>query len=411
MAATARQFGVEELRPALAPDASAGQKAAFARFAETGLPHHKIEAWKYTSLVHLARAGFQPSPANIDLPDALPPKLEGMARAVFVNGRFAATLSDAAIAGFQPMHAAALAPVLGDEAADDPMLALAAALGEDGAVLALGDGATPLDLLYVTVPGTAPQMAHTRNVIRVAAGASATVVERHLALGAGEQTLANGSTEIELGEGATLDHVKLQAEAGNANHIWHHVAHVPAGATYNSHVVSVGGGLARNRITAHLLGEGAHCTLDGAYAGREKQHLDHTSKIVHAVADTTSRQVYKGVLDDNARGVFQGHIVVAEDAQRTDGHQRNQALMLSDRAEIDSKPMLEIYADAVKCSHGATAGDLDENQLFYLQSRGIPRDEARRLLVEAFLAETIDGIPFEPARAAALTLVQEHLAR
>jgi len=186
---------------------------------------------------------------------------------------------------------------------------------------------------------------------------------------------------------------------------------MPASASYTSHVVSTGGGLARNRITAHLLGEAAHCTLDGAYAGRNRQHLDHTSKIVHAVADTTSRQVYKGVLDDQSRGVFQGHIVVAEDAQRTDGHQLNRALMLSDKAEIDSKPMLEIYADDVKCSHGATAGDLDETQLFYLQSRGIPKAEARRLLVEAFLAETIDAIPFEPARAAALALVQEHLAR
>lgn len=411
MAAPARKFGVDAFREALAPDVAVQRKEAFERFAAVGLPHHKIEAWKYTSLVHLARTAFQPAPANVDLPAALPEKLEGTARAVFVNGRFAAELSDAGITGVQPMHAAAIAPVLGEEAVDDPMLALAAALGEDGAVLELGANPTPLELLYVTVPGTAPQMAHTSNVIRVAAGASAIVVERHVALGAGEQTLANGSTQIELGEGATLDHIKLQSEAGNANHIWHHVARIPAGATYNSHVVSVGGGLARNRITAHLLGEGAHCTLDGAYAGRGKQHLDHTSKIVHAAADTTSRQVYKGVLDDNSRGVFQGHIVVAEDAQRTDGHQLNRALMLSDRAEIDSKPMLEIYADDVKCSHGATAGDLDETQLFYLQSRGIPKADARRLLVEAFLAETIEAIPFEPARAAALALVQEHLAR
>ena len=205
--------------------------------------------------------------------------------------------------------------------------------------------------------------------------------------------------------------MKLQAEAANASHVWHHVASIPAGARYDNYVVSVGSGLGRNRVTANLAGEGAHCTLDGAYAARGRQHLDHTSKIVHAVADTTSRQVYKGVIDDKARGVFQGHIVVAEDAQRADGNQLNRALMLSDTAEIDSKPMLEIYADDVQCSHGATAGDLDENQLFYLHSRGIPPAEARRLLVEAFLAETIENIPFEPARAAALALVQEHLAR
>ncbi|MCA8929844.1 MAG: Fe-S cluster assembly protein SufD, partial [Alphaproteobacteria bacterium] len=393
-----------------AREAASARQAAFARFAETGLPHHKIEAWKYTSLVHLARTRFQPAAANYELTGALPARLDGAERAVFVNGRHVAMLSDPPTAGFESAHRAGLVLALGAAADDDPMLSLAVALGQDGAVLDLQDGAA-IELLYITAPGSGPQMAHSQNRIRVAAGASATVIERHIALGAGEATLANGATAIELGEGATLTHVKLQAEAANATHVWHHLATIPAHARYDNFVVSVGGGLARNRVTTHLVGAGGHCTLDGAYAGRDRQHLDHTSKIVHAVADTTSRQVYKGVLDDRARGVFQGHIVVAEDAQRTDGHQLNRALMLSDTAEIDSKPMLEIYADDVKCSHGATAGDLDETQLFYLQSRGIPQDQARRLLVEAFLAETIDAIPFAPARAAALALVQEHLAR
>lgn len=410
MAAPARTFGVEEFRKALDPAAAPNRQSAFARFAETGLPHHKIEAWKYTSLVHLARTDFQPAPANFDLAGALPERLEGLARAVFVNGRYVDSLSDAPVAGFTASHATSLTLDVGDAAADDPMLALAMALGDDGAVLELADGAA-VELLYLTAPGSAPQMAHTQNRIRLAANASATVVERHIGMGEGEATLSNGATVIDLGEGAALTHVKLQQEASNANHVWHHVAAIPTGARYDSHVVSIGSDLGRNRITANLLGEGAHCTLDGAYAARDRQHLDHTSKIVHAVADTTSRQVYKGVIDGRARGVFQGHIVVAEDAQRTDGHQLNRALMLSDTAEIDSKPMLEIYADDVKCSHGATAGDLDETQLFYLHSRGIPPAEARRLLVEAFLAETIDGIPFEPAREAARTLVQEHLAR
>lgn len=410
MAAPARTFGVEAFREALDAGAAPARQAAFARFAETGLPHHKIEAWKYTSLVHLARTGFQPAPANFDLTGALPQRLEGVNRAVFVNGRYVDTLSDAPLAGFTAAHDANLALDPGEAAADDPMLALAIALGGDGAVLDLQDGAA-VELLYVTAPGSAPQMAHTQNRIRVPAGASAIVVERHVGMGEGEATLSNGATAIELGEGASLTHVKLQAEAANANHVWHHLATVPAGARYDNYVVSLGSGLGRNRISASLLGEGAHCTLDGAYVAQGRQHLDHTSKIVHAVADTTSRQVYKGVLDGQARGVFQGHIVVAQDAQRTDGHQLNRALLLSDRAEIDSKPMLEIYADDVKCSHGATAGDLDETQLFYLQSRGIPKAEARRLLVEAFLAETIDAIPHEGARALASRMTQEHLAR
>ncbi len=410
MAAPARKFGVEAFQEAFDASSDAARQAAFDRFAETGMPHHKIEAWKYTSLVHLARSGFQAAPANFELNGPLPARLGDAARVVFVNGRYSDILSDAPVAGFASLAHVPAPIALGDEAQDDPMLALTAAMAADGAVLTLDGSQGPIELLYVTAPGTSPQMAHTRNRIEVTGG-EAVVVERHVAMTAGEAALNNGSTEIVLSEGAKLTHIKLQVEAENANHVWHHTVSIPAGAQYSNYVVSVGGALARNRLTVKLLGEGADCVLDGAYAARGKQHLDHTSKIVHDVADTTSRQVYKGVLDDHGRGVFQGHIVVAEDAQRTDGHQLNRALMLSDHAEIDSKPMLEIYADDVKCSHGATAGDLDDNQLFYLQSRGIPADEARRLLVEAFLAETIDNIPFEPAREAALTLVQEHLAR
>jgi len=416
MATTARKFGVEAFENAFdsaaLPAVTAERKAALERFAETGLPHHKIEAWKYTSLVHLARTAFQPAPANFELAGDLPERLEGAARVVFVNGRYSEALSDPRVAGHTSLKftASSDAFVLGREVGDDPMLALSAALAADGAVLTFSGDQPPVELLYVTVPGAAPQMAHTRNRIEVTSG-TATVVERHVTVGSGETTLNNGATQIALAEGATFQHIKLQDEALNANHIWHHTVGIPAGARYHNYVISVGGGLARNRITARLLGEGADCVLDGAYAARGRQHLDHTSLIDHAVADCTSRQVYKGVIDNEARGVFQGHIIVREDAQRTDGHQLNRALMLSDKAEIDSKPMLEIYADDVKCSHGATAGDLDEDHVFYLQSRGIPAPEARQLLVEAFLAETLEAVPFEPAREAAIALIQEHLAR
>lgn len=410
MAAPARKFGVEAFQEAFDASGNAARQAAFDRFAETGLPHHKIEAWKYTSLVHLARTAFQHAPANFELNGPLPDRIGAAARVVFVNGRYSDTLSDGSVAGFASLAHTTAPIILGDEAQDDPMLTLAAAMAADGAVLTLDGGEGPVELLYITAPGASPQMAHTRNRIKVTSG-EGMVIERHVTMASGEATLNNGTTEIVLADGAKLTHIKLQAEAENANHVWHHTVSIPTGAQYTSQVVSTGSALARNRITINLMGEGADCVLDGAYSARGKQHLDHTSKIVHAVADTASRQVYKGVLDDHGRGVFQGHIVVAQDAQRTDGHQLNRALMLSDHAEIDSKPMLEIYADDVKCSHGATAGDLDDTQLFYLQSRGIPADEARRLLVEAFLAEAIDNISFEPAREAALKLVQEHLAR
>lgn len=392
MAAPARKFGVEAFREALAPDVAVQRKEAFERFAAVGLPHHKIEAWKYTSLVHLARSGFQPAPANFELDGPLPARMGDAARAVFVNGRYSDTLSDAPVAGFASLAHAHAEFELGDEAEDDPMLALTAAMAEDGAVLTLDGSQGPIELLYITAPGASPQMAHVRNRIDVTGG-EALVIERHVAMAAGESTLNNGSTEITLGEAAKLTHIKLQAEAENANHVWHHTVSIPARAQYTNYVVSVGGALARNRLTVKLLGEGADCVLDGAYSARGKQHLDHTSKIVHAVADTTSRQVYKGVLDDHGRGVFQGHIVVAEDAQRTDGHQLNRALMLSDHAEIDSKPMLEIYADDVKCSHGATIGELDSEAKFYLMSRGLDRITAERLVVLGFLGEVLARLP------------------
>jgi Fe-S cluster assembly protein SufD len=287
------------------------------------------------------------------------------------------------------------------EPADHALVALNAALMADGIVLEIAPGvplAEPLELLCLTLPGDAPIMAHTRHLVALGSGAEATLIERHLALGAGEY-LANGATAIEVGAGATLRHYKLQDEGPVADHFHTSWVETAADAVYDSIVMTVGARLSRNQIRARVNGSGARIRLDGTYMLRDRQHADHTTLIDHAAPSAESRQVYKGAIDERARGVFQGQIVVRQEAQKTDGHQLNRALLLSDEAEIDAKPNLEIYADDVKCSHGATAGDLDEDALFYLRARGIDIETARGLLIAAFLDEVVGDVEDAATRA------------
>jgi Fe-S cluster assembly protein SufD len=207
-------------------------------------------------------------------------------------------------------------------------------------------------------------------------------------------------TEIRVGSGATLRHYKDQNEGAKAFHTATTDVRVAEKGRYENFVLTTGAVLSRNEITVVLDGRGAVCRLDSAYLARGRQHADNTTAIIHAKPQTTSAEVYKGVLDEHARAVFQGRIVVEKDAQKADGHQLNKTILLSDRAEIDTKPELEIFADDVKCSHGAAAGELDENALFYLRARGIGQAEARRMLVEAFVGETLENISNVAVRAA-----------
>jgi len=217
------------------------------------------------------------------------------------------------------------------------------------------------------------------------------VIEHHVSLGGGA-TFANSATEIELGDGALLHHYKMQAEGPEAFNLGTLHASVGRNAHYDGFGMSLGARLSRNEVAVRLDGEGARCHLNGAYMMRGRQHCDNTTVIEHVVPHTSCREVFKGVLDDEARAVFQGRIVVHPDAQQSDGHQLSKAMLLSEKAEIDAKPELEIYADDVKCSHGATAGDLDHEALFYLRSRGLPEARARNLLIEAFLTESVEAI-------------------
>jgi Fe-S cluster assembly protein SufD len=206
--------------------------------------------------------------------------------------------------------------------------------------------------------------------------------------------------QASLDRGARLTHVKLQDESAEAFHIAHGTVRLAAGARYEALILQGGAALARNAVRVELAGESASCALAGLYLGRDRQHLDNTLEVLHAAPQTASKQLFKGVLADRARGVFQGRIVVERDAQKSDGQQLTRTLLLSDRAEIDTKPELEIYADDVKCSHGAAAGDIDEDALFYLRARGIDRMAARRMLIEAFFGETLQEVESEALRRA-----------
>lgn len=399
------------------------------RFAADGLPTVKKEAWKYTNLRALEKIAFDPAgdgaAAHFDVLPTIRAAGETGPRLVFVDGRLRADLSslDGLPAGVTLAGLAAglsadddlLADHLGKLAPLDqaPLAALNTAFLADGAVLRVGRGVTVepvIELVFVTLGDEArPTAFNPRTLIVVETNAKATVVEHHVGLGTGT-TLANHVTEVFVADGATLGHYKAQREAMGAYHIATTAARVGRDASYINFILTTGAKLSRNEVWTELAGTGATCHVSGGYLVRGDQHCDTTTVIDHAAPHGTSREVYKGAIDGRARAVFQGKIIVRPGAQKTDGHQLNRALLLSDAAEIDAKPELEIYADDVKCSHGATAGELDDTALFYLRARGIDRDTARALLTAAFVAEAIDEIPDEPVRTAFQTVVDGWLA-
>jgi Fe-S cluster assembly protein SufD len=386
-----------------------------ARCRQNGLPTTKTEAWRFTNLKDLAAADFAPAQG------AAPVALDSLPRSgllavnghvlAFVNGRFRADLStlEALPAGVTllPLSEAirederSLSVHLGRlaEEEENAFADLNTAFLDDGLVLRLEPGAVldrPVHLVSVGAVADRPLAFFPRLLVVLGKGAKATLFESHAGLGG--TYFSNSVMEAMLGEGAHLEHYKLQNESHEAFHIANTRVSVAAGGFYDGFVLQTGSRLARNEVQVTLNGENARCHLNGAYLGAGRQHLDSTTFIDHAVPDCASREVYKGVLDERAHGVFQGKILVRRDAQRTDGHQLNRALLLSREAEVNAKPELEIYADDVKCSHGATVGELAEEQLFYLQARGIDRAAARALLIEAYVQETLDEMGNAEAR-------------
>jgi Fe-S cluster assembly protein SufD len=248
------------------------------------------------------------------------------------------------------------------------------------------------------VAGKEATVCHPRNLIVIGRGGQATIVENYLGV-EGELYFTNAVTEIVVGENGVGEHYKVQREGGKAFHIATLQACLERNSNFSSHSISLGGALVRNEVNAVLDGEGGECTLNGLYMVGGGQHVDNHTRIDHVKAHCNSRELYKGVLDGKSRGVFSGKIYVHEGAEKTDAKQTNKNLLLSEDAVINTKPQLEIYADDVKCTHGTTIGQLDQEAIFYLRSRGIDLEAARGLLTYAFASEMIGRIKVEPVRA------------
>ena len=272
----------------------------------------------------------------------------------------------------------------------------------DGYVLHVGKNtavAAPIEVVFVGGVSDDPIAVFTRNVIAMDEGSEAQLVIHRCSAG-DAPSFSNNVTSVSLGQNAKISVTTLQEENDTATTFSSTHVNAVRDSVFQSLALSAGGQLSRTEQHVELNGEGAHCQLDGTYLVRGSSHCDHTTRVDHLVPNTTSNEMFKGVLDDAARAVFQGKIIVHPDAQHTDGRMLNKTMLLSDKAEIDSKPELEIYADDVKCAHGATSGQIDETALFYLQSRGIPEAKARNLLVQSFLGEVIERIDNETLREA-----------
>lgn len=401
------------------------RRAAIDRFGDLGFPTTHDEEWRFTNVAPIARTNFVPAKAAesqkqlIQFPGS-ETWIESCASLVFVNGHFAAELSRL---GSLPkgVRVRSLAEVLrtGSDAGveanltryasyqDHAFVALNTALFEDGAFVEVRPNTVvdrPLVLAFVTVPGGNPHATHPRNLVIVGSGAQASFIELHVgvAAGGGASTvpyLTNAVTELVAGENAIVDYTRIQQETDRGYHVGIVQTEQARSSSITTHSIAVGGRLDREEIRAVLDGEGAEALLHGLYVIGGHQHVDNHTLIDHAKPHCASREVYKGVLDGHAGGVFNGKIAVRKDAQKTDSKQSNKNLLLSENATINTKPQLEIYADDVKCTHGATIGQIDAEAVFYLRSRGIGLQEARNLLIQAFANDILDRIKFEPLRA------------
>ncbi len=403
------------------------RRSAASRFTALGFPSQKVEAWKYTGLSALATQRFAPVPvaeANRVSKVSEAKRLEGGRILVFESGHFRPDLSDLG-STIDGVELTTLANVLNDaperlEAhlnaaaehveADAPFDGLNLAMMSDGAVIEIGEDRIVEPVIQILHLGGQPDAAHhLRHLIRLKPGSRATIVESWIGETDGP-SWTNAITEIDIGEGAHLAYVKMQDEAPAAFHLGRIKVRLAASAKLDGFVLSTGSRLARSEVMVEQAGERASATINGVYIARDGQHLDQVTRIDHAVPNATSDQLFKGVLGGKSRAAFQGNVIVRPDAQKTDARQANHSLLLSRQAEIDTKPELEIYADDVKCAHGATVGELDAAQLHYLMSRGIPEAEARALLIEAFVAEVAETIENESVREHVLTAIRAAIA-
>jgi Fe-S cluster assembly protein SufD len=398
-----------------------------ARFAALGIPTVREEEWRFTNVSPIGAVDFEPA-GQIS---GTAGRLHGFAytdaaiRLVIVNGRFDTTLSR--VKGLPSgVHAGSLATALKDDAdvvqryfgqlADlngRSFTALNTAFVQDGAFVHVPENLaleTAIHVVFVTGGEGARVMAHPRTLIVAGAGAQATVIESYIGA-AGETYFCNAVSEVFVGENAGVDHYKVQQESLEAFHMGALHLHTSRSARFSSHSFSLGGRLVRNDVSAILDGEGGTCTLNGLYLADHDRLVDNHTTIDHAKPHCQSHEVYKGILGGSARAVFNGKIIVRQDAQKTDAKQTNRALLLTDGATINTKPQLEIFADDVKCTHGAAIGQLDDEAIFYLRARGMTYTEARDMLIHAFAAQVLDGVAVEPLRVTLETELYAQLAR
>ena len=393
------------------------RQEGFARFSEADFPTTRNEDWRFTNPnaiaqtpFHLVRNGHSlPSPQSLT-PFAIP----GVAcRLVFVDGRFAAPLSSVGHLPRGVTIGSLAAEIARDPGAVEQHLghyldlqrdafgALNTAFLEDGAYVHVPRGVileNPVSILFVSTEHDSPTVSHPRNLIVAEENSQATIVEDYVSLGSG-QAFCNTVTELVAGDHAVVSHYMIEREHTGAYNVSTLRIQQGRAANVSSHSLLLGGALVRNNVHPVLAGEGGECLINGLFIGDDRQHLDNYMLVEHASPHCASRQFYNGILDGRAHGVFHGRIIVHKDAQKTDAKQTNRNLLLSDSAQIDTKPQLEIYADDVKCTHGATIGQIEENSLFYLRSRGIDEGTARRLLLVAFASECVDRMKEGPVRA------------
>jgi Fe-S cluster assembly protein SufD len=402
---------------------------ALTRFAETGFPTTRDEEWRFTSVAPIAETPFRlaGAPAN----GAAAPGLVGgvafdgvAARLVVVNGRFAAELSTVSVesrvnAGGLAAAIASGTPEVGDDRLSTlsfdgrPFVALNTAFLDDGAFISIPTGVVvpdPIHIIVVTAPGADPAVAHPRIAVVAGANSQATIVETYIGV-PGTPYLTNAVTEVVLGDRAVVEHYKDQREPVTAYHMATMQVRLGRSSTFTSQSFAFGGQIVRNDILAVLAGEGGECTLNGLYFSDDRRLVDTHTTIDHALPHCASHELYKGIIAGKARAIFNGKIIVRQDAQKTDAKQTNRALLLSDGAQINTKPQLEIFADDVKCTHGAAIGQLDDEAMFYLRARGLTAVEARDVLIHAFAGEILNQIKVEPVRAHMETALYDQLAR
>ncbi len=399
---------------------------AFARFCETGFPTTRDEDWRFTNVAAIARTAFRPAgAAKLTATEVAQYAVQGAAATlVFVNGRYAAELSQTAnlpkgvtVASLREQieqHPETLEKHLGRYAdiQRDSFCALNAAFMSDGAYVHVARGVAldgPVALLYLTTAEEGATMTQPRNLIVAEDQSQVAVVEDYASVGGESVAFSNAVTELVAGESAVAEHFLIEREHTKAFNVQTLRIQQARSANVSSHSVLLGGALVRNNVHPVLAGEGGECLINGLFIGTGRQHLDNFMHVEHASPHCGSRQFYNGILDGQAHGVFHGRIVVHPEAQKTDAKQTNRNLLLSDDAQIDTKPQLEIYADDVKCTHGATIGQIEENALFYLQSRGISEAEARKLLLMAFADECVERMQSGAAREHAKKLVGQQL--